>query len=178
MIATSDNGQPPVEGAEPPKALARIVNPTMKALLRSPLHWPLSRHLMLLSFRGRKTDKTYEVVVGRHELDGALLVPTGTTGRRWRLNFRGGAPAEVTIEGRRHGGRGELVEDPEEVTRVYQLLLGQIGLKNARRLGLTVNVNRRPTDDELKATLAGRGVVRIELEKGGGGLAGRARVRA
>lgn len=164
VVETSDNGQPPVEVAEPPEALARVVNPVIKALLRSPLHRPFSSHLMLLSFRGRKTGRTYEVVVGRHEIDGALVVPTGTTGRKWRLNFRGGAPAEVMIEGKRRRGRGELIEDSEEVTRVHQLLLGRVGLKNARRLGLTVNVNRRPTDDELKATLAGRGVVRIELE--------------
>ena len=52
---------------------------------------------MLLAFRGRKSGKTYEVVVGRHEVNGALLVPTGTTGRRWRVNFRGGTSAEVTL---------------------------------------------------------------------------------
>ncbi len=164
MIEASDIGQPPVEGAEPPEVLARVVNSTMKALLRSPLHWPFSRHLMLLSFRGRKTGRTYEVVVGRHEVDGALLVPTGTTGRRWRLNFRGGAPVEVTIGGRRRRGRGELIEDLDEVARVHRTLLGRVGLKNARRLGLRVKVNRRPTDDELKVNLAGRGMIRIELD--------------
>ena len=173
MIETSDTGQAPVEGTEPPEVLARFVNPAMKALLRSPLHLLCSRHLMLLSFRGRKTGRTYEIVVGRHEVNGALLVPTGITGRKWRLNFRGGAPAEVTIEGRRLRGRGELVEDPEEVARIHQLLLDRIGLKNARRLGLRVKVNREPTHDELKAPLTGRGVVRIELHSGGGGPADR-----
>lgn len=164
MSATSNNGQPPVEGAEPPEALGRVVNPVIKVLLRSPLHRAFSRHLMLLAFRGRKSGKMYEVVVGRHEVDGALLVPTGTTGRLWRLNFRGGTTTEITLGGVRRRGWGELIEEPNEVARIHQLLLGQVGLKNARRLGLTVNVNRRPTDDELKTTLAGRGVVRIELE--------------
>ncbi len=163
-LESSDIGQPPVEGVEPPKALARVVNPTVKALLRSPLHWLFSRHLMLLSFRGRKTGSTYDIVVGRHEVDGALLVPTGTTGRRWRLNFRGGAPTEVMIEGRRLSGRGELIEDPDEVARLHQLLLGRVGLNNARRLGLRVNVDRQPTHDELKVPLAGRGMISIELD--------------
>jgi hypothetical protein len=153
----------PVEGAEPPEKLANVVNPLMKALLRSPLHRLVSSHLMLLSFKGRKTDRVYTVVVGRHEFEGTLMVPTGTTGRRWRLNFRGGAPAVVTIEGKRRHGWGELVEDPEEVSRVHELLLDRAGLKNARRLGLRVNAYRRPTRDELKTVLAGRGVVRIEL---------------
>ena len=164
MSATSNNGQPPVEGAEPPEALGRVVNPVIKVLLRSPLHRAFSRHLMLLAFRGRKSGKMYEVVVGRHEVDGALLVPTGTTGRLWRLNFRGGTTTEITLGGVRRRGWGELIEEPNEVARIHQLLLDRIGLKNARRLGLKVNVNREPTDDELKSTLAGRGVVRIELE--------------
>jgi len=164
VITKSDNGRPPVEGAEPPEALARIINPLIKLLLRSPLHRPLSRHLMLLAFRGHKSGKRYEVVVGRHEVDGALLVPTGTTGRRWRLNFRGGTSVEVTLGSSRRRGRGELVEEPDEVARIHQLLLGRIGLRNARRLGLRVNVDREPTDEELKVPLASRGVVRIELD--------------
>ena len=164
MTTTSNDGQPPVEGAEPPEALARVVNPIMKALLHSPLHRPFSKHLIVLAFKGRKTGKMYEVVVGRHELGGALLVPTGTTGRRWRLNFRCGTSVEVTLEGSRWRGWGELIEEPDEVTHVHRLLLRRIGLKNARRLGLRVNVDREPTTDELKVPLESRGVVRIHLE--------------
>ncbi len=160
--------RPPVEGAEPPERLAKVINPLVKALLRSPLHRLVSEHLMLLTFSGRKTGSTYTVVVGRHEVNAALVVPTGTTGRRWRLNFRGGAPVVVTIEGRRRRGRGELMEDPEEVARVHELLLDRLGLKNARRLGLRINVDRWPSRDELEAVLAGRGVVRVELEEAPG----------
>lgn len=159
------NQRAPVEGAEPPEKLAKIVNPVVKALLRSPLHRLVSKHLMLLTFSGRRTGSTYTVVVGRHEVNGALAVPTGTTGRRWRLNFRGGTPVVVTIEGRRWPGQGDLVEEPEEVARVHELLLDRLGLKNARRLGLMVNVDRWPTRDELKAVLTGRGVVRVELDE-------------
>ena len=164
MITTSEEGRPAVEGAEPPSTLAKVVNPLMKVLLRSPLNRPFSRQLMLLAFRGRKSGKRYEVVVGRHEVGGALLVPTGTTGRQWRLNFRRGTSAEVTLGDNRRCGWGELIEDPDEVARIHRVLLGRLGIKNARRLGLRVNVDREPTDEELKVPLAGRGVVRIELD--------------
>ena len=125
----------------------------------------LVKHLMLLTFAGRKTGKTYTVVGGRHEVNGDLLVPTGTTGRRWRLNFRGGAPVFVTLEGRRREDRGELMEDPEEVIRLNELLLDRVGLQNVRRLGLKVNEDRRPTSGELRAVLSGRGLIRIELDE-------------
>lgn len=159
--------QPPIEGVEPPEKLAELINPIVKALLLSPLHWLVGKHLLLLTFTGRKSGRTYQVVVGGHEVDGNLVVTTGTTGRKWRLNFRGGLPVLVTIEGRERHGRGELIEDPEEVARVHELLLERDGLKNARRLGLKVNVDRRPTREELKAVLVGRGVIRIELNANG-----------
>lgn len=159
----SPNKRPPVEGAEPPEKLAKVVNPMIKALLRSPLYRLVSKHLMLLSFKGRKTGRTYTVVVGRHEVDGALVVPTGTTGRRWRLNLRG-APVVVTIEGRCRHGRGKLVEDPDEVARLHELLLDRVGPKSAAS-GLDGERGRKPTRDELKAILVGRGVVRVELEE-------------
>ncbi len=60
------------------------------------------------------------------------------------------------------------VEDAEEVTRVYRVLLDRVGLENARRLGLKVNERRSPTGDELKVALAGRGVIRIELDETSG----------
>ena len=66
------------------------------------------------------------MVVGRDEVNGKLLVPLATTGRRQRLNLRGGAPVEVTAGGRLRRGRGELVEDPEEVARVHEVLLGRV----------------------------------------------------
>ena len=161
----SSREPPTVEGAEPPEKLAKLVNPIVKALLLSPLHRLVSKHLMLLTFTGRKTGRTYNVVVGRHEVVGHLVVTTGTTGRRWRLNFRGGVPVVVTMEGRARHGWGELVEDPEEVARVHEFLLERVGPKNARRLGLKVNVDRIPTRDELKTILSGRGVISIELDE-------------
>ena len=155
------DGRPPVEGAEPPKALARVVGPVLKALLCSPLHRLVSEHLMLLAFAGRKSGKRYEVVVGRHELDGALVVPSGS---RWRLNFRGGAPVEVVLGGTRRSGRAELIEDPDELVLVYESLLNRVGTNNAQRVGLRVNVDREPTRDELKAALVGRSAVRVVLD--------------
>ena len=49
------------------------------------------------------------------------------------------------------------------MARIHRLLLGRVG-KNARRLGLRVNVDREPSDEELKVPLAGRGVISIELD--------------
>ena len=161
MRVRDGDGRPPVEGVEPPKALGRVIGPVLRALLRSPLHALVSEQLMLLSFAGRKSGKPYEVVVGRHEMGGVLLVPSGS---RWRMNLRGGAPVAVTLGGRRRSGHAELIEDPDGVARAYEELLGRIGLKNAQRVGLRVNVDREPTREELKAALADHGAIRVTLD--------------
>ena len=162
MTARDQNGRPPVEGVEPPKALGRVVGPVRGALLRSPLHGLVSGRLMLLAFTGRKSGKRYEIVVGRHEQGGGtLLVPTGS---RWRSNLRGGAPVEVTLGGRRRSGRAELVEDPDGVARLYEKLFRRVGAENAQRVGLRVNVDREPTREELKAALADHGAIRVQLD--------------
>ncbi len=88
------DGRPPVETAEPSKALGYVIGPVMGALLRSLLHWLVSRHLMLLIISGRRTGKRYEVVVGRHELGDVLVVPSAG---KWRFNLRGGVPVEVML---------------------------------------------------------------------------------
>ena len=161
MTVGNQGVRPPVEGVEPPEALGRIIGPVMKALLRSPLHGLVSRYLMLLAFTGRKSGKRYEVVVGRHELGGVLVVPSGS---RWRLNLRGGAPVEVMLGGIRKAGHAELVEDPDEVARVYEDLLDRLGAENAQRVGLKVNVDRKPTREELKAALVDHGAIRVRLD--------------
>jgi hypothetical protein len=39
------------------------VNVMVRALLRSPLHWTMSRNTMLLAITGRKTQRVYQVPV-------------------------------------------------------------------------------------------------------------------
>ena len=72
---------------------------------------------------------------------------------------------EVMLGGIRRAGRAELVEDPDEVALVYEALLKRVGLKGAQRVGLRVNVDRKPTREELKAALAGHGAIRVMLER-------------
>ncbi len=57
---------PTEEAVKPPlpRWAYRIVNPVMATILRSPLHWLLSDALLLLSFRGHKSDKPYTIPVG------------------------------------------------------------------------------------------------------------------
>ena len=71
--------------------LLRAWNPFMKVILRSPLHWPLSRWFAVLSWTGRKSGRRYSTPVSYVLNDSAAYV---TTGDRWWHNVEGGGPVD------------------------------------------------------------------------------------
>jgi F420H(2)-dependent quinone reductase len=156
----SASEKPPVESGQPPPLVIRLLNPILRALLRSPLHRPLSKQFMLLTVTGRKTGRIYTIPVGRHELAGTLVVYAAGS---WRRNLRGGAPVRVTVDGRERTGYAELEENPDQVAQAYKARLDSLGVANARQLGLKVNVGRSPTAEEIKPTVAQRGIATIRL---------------
>jgi hypothetical protein len=155
--------RPAVEGRNPPAWTTALGNPLLHWLLtRSRPPKALTKELMVLRFRGRTTGKPYELVVARYDLDGTMFT---TTKRRWRFNMRGGAEVELVLEGHRRPARAVLVEDPDEVARIYLRLLERVGHRRASRVGLRVNVDRLPTVEELRVAVveAGLALIRYEL---------------
>jgi len=68
-----------------PRILFKLLNPLMKFILNSPLHQGLSKHVMILSFTGRKTGKRYNTPVAyAWEGDHVIVV----TYSPWRNNFK------------------------------------------------------------------------------------------
>ncbi len=148
----------PVESAEPPRALLRVVNPILRAILRSPLHRLASGQMMLLTVTGRRTGNTYTIPVGRHQsADGALLISAGGA---WRHNLRGGADVRVTLDGRERAAHAELEEDPARAAELFREMLAR---SNERMLAVKVNVKRPPTAAEIEPALADRGVAYLRL---------------
>src|SRR5262249_54080414 len=119
---SGSHARPPVEDARPPRAVLRIVNPIIRAILRSSLHRPLSKQLMLLSVRGRRTGRWVRVPVGRYEFNDTLLV---SVSGRWRHNLRGGA--SVTLDGRERVGYAEVIDNAEDVVQIFKTLLDRVG---------------------------------------------------
>ncbi len=77
MTTTNDSKRPPAGDAgtkPPPLWLFRALNPLMRALLRSPFHGLLSGMLMLLSYTGRKSGRTYTIPIGYFDWDAGELM--------------------------------------------------------------------------------------------------------
>lgn len=150
--------RPPVESHMPPPTILHVVNPILRALLRSPLHRLLSRKLALLTVTGRRTGRQYTIPIGRHEDDGEFLVSVSGS---WRYNL--GAPVRLTIEGRELVGHADVEDDPDQVAQTFKMLYDRYGPSSASLLGLKVWVDRAPTADEFRPAVADRWIARIRL---------------
>jgi hypothetical protein len=104
----------------PPDLIYKIVNPTLKFLLYSPLHGLMSKRLMVLNFQGRKSGKPYSIVVGYHAEGDTVLV---TTQARWAKNLAGGAPVHLRLRGRKRSGTAQLLTDIDAMSAAYATLL-------------------------------------------------------
>lgn len=116
--------------SHPPTAVLRIVNPFLKVLLRTPLRGPAGKELMVVSFTGRKSGRTYSIPLSAHHIDDDLYAITGA---RWKNNFRGGATAEVLYEGTTATVRGELINDHAAVADLAHRASQAYGAKRAQR---------------------------------------------
>jgi hypothetical protein len=140
--------QPPaVTVAHPPAGILRAVNPLLRVLLRTPVMGAARKAMMVLSFTGRKSGRRYSIPVSAHRIDHDLYALAGAP---WRLNFRGGAPAEVLHDGKSTTMHGELIEDPSAVADLSRRCAESYGVKGAQRMmGLKFRDQHLPTVEEF-----------------------------
>jgi hypothetical protein len=92
--------------------LMNLANVPMRLLLQLPFATPLSRQLMLIYVRGRKTGQIYRQPVS-YVRDGETLLTPG--GGRWKLNLRDGECIRIRLAGRDRLARPDLVKDGNEI---------------------------------------------------------------
>ncbi|GAS88698.1 hypothetical protein [Mycolicibacterium brisbanense] len=138
---------PAVTVAHPSAMMLRIVNPAMRLLLRTPLAGPARNQLMVVTVRGRKTGRQYEIPLSAHRIDNTLYALTEAA---WKNNFRDGAPAEVLHDGKTTTMRGELIEDRATVADLFHRCAESYGAKRAQRMmGMAFRDQRVPTLEEF-----------------------------
>ncbi len=79
-------------------------------LLRSRLHWLLSRSLMVLTYRGHHTGHRHELPLQYVDHGGRLIVWAGTPeAKTWWRNFTSPRDVELTLRGRTVLGRANII---------------------------------------------------------------------
>lgn len=130
-----------IRSSVPSRRVLRMINPSVSAILRSPLH-PMLSNRLLLTFTGRKTGKQFTIPVG-YTCEGDTL--TLFSSKSWYKNLRGGRVA-MHLQGRGRTGRAEVIEDRGAVLNAAERLVAKYGFKEAgRRVGLALDTSPPPS---------------------------------
>jgi hypothetical protein len=139
-------------------AFKYLLNPLMRALLRSPLHRLVSAHLLLLTFTGRKSGRQFTTPVGYTRDGDDLLL---TTESPWWRNLLGGAEVTVRLLGRQLAARAEVESDPLAMARLVQRELAEKGPGYVRRRYRLKLETGEPALAELQEATRGTVLVRV-----------------
>jgi len=143
-----------------PATVPPSVNSAMKFVLRSPLHGVVSRTVLLITFTGRRSGKSFTTPVS-YSHDGDQVVIFTHAG--WWRNLRGGAPVTLRIQGRDFQGRAEPVaEDKQAVTEALGKHLRKVR-SDARYYSVTFDEAGNPRSEEVENGAQSAVMIRVRL---------------
>jgi len=136
------------------------VTSTMKFILRSPMHGMVSKTMLLITFTGRKSGKTYTTPVD-YSQDGDQV--TIFTHANWWKNLVGGAPVTLRMRGRDLQGIAEPVaEDKGAVAAGLMEHLRKVP-SDAKYYGVTFDDQKNPRAEEVEKAAQSAVMIRVRL---------------
>ncbi len=120
----------------------RVINPLVRALLRSPAHRVMSRGVLLLSYTGRRSGRRITLPVQYARADQSLILwPAHHDRKRWWRNLQPPAPVRLRVAGRElHGTAQVLVDDTAQIAEALTIFLARF--PSARRaLGVSADAS-------------------------------------
>lgn len=108
-----------------PEPLFKFINPVVRILLNSPIHFLLSKSLMLITFTGRNSGRRFTTPV-RYVREDKIVRCFTSAGNQWWRNLRGGANVVLRIEGKNASYHATSVENnPTEVKKWLMFYLAK-----------------------------------------------------
>ena len=130
-------------------------------VLRLPFPTPMSRRLVLLTYTGRKSGRSYTVPVSYVEQGDTLLIPGGGA---WKKNLEHGSPVRVRLRGSERSASPEVIRDIDEVERLVAFMMAA-NPAVSRFIGVPREVDGRPNREKLELVVRGGfAVVRLRLD--------------
>jgi hypothetical protein len=144
------------------RRVLKLAGPLLRLVLRSPVHWPASRRLLLLSITGRRTGTVYTFPVGYHR-DGDLIKIVSA--RTWWRNLSDrDAPVTVWLRGRRRTGTGRAYHGDDTVAAELPGFL-QRNPSLARMYGIPRRPDGGYDPGDVRAAAAHVAVVHVTLQE-------------
>lgn len=142
-----------------PDFLFVVINPLMRLLLRSPLHGVLSDSIVLISYSGRRSGKSYSTPVRYVRMDDRIRCYS-THDTQWWRNLRDGARVRMLTSGSEHEYRTEVIEN--DPPRIRAALEHYFGLYPEDAVYHDVRIDRAGQPDPQQLTAAAEHAVVVE----------------
>ena len=137
-----------------------FVNRAMKFVLHSPVHSMVSKTVLLITFTGRKSGKSFTTPVSYSQTDDQVFIFTHAA---WWKNLRSGAPVTLCLQGREVRGLAEPVaEDKQAIAAGLTAHLRKVP-SDARYYRVTFDNNQNPRADEVMKAVQTVVMIRIQL---------------
>jgi deazaflavin-dependent oxidoreductase (nitroreductase family) len=143
-----------------PPTIPPYVNSAMKFFLRSPLHGLVSKTVLLITFTGRKSGKTFTTPVSYSQVDGQVTIFTHAD---WWKNLRGDAQVTLRIRGQEFQGRPEPVaENKQAIAAGLAAHLRKVP-SDARYYSVTFDDQGNPRLEEVEKAVQTVVMVRVRI---------------
>jgi deazaflavin-dependent oxidoreductase (nitroreductase family) len=150
----------PVEHSKP-RQPPKLANTIVKWLLRSPLHGSVSKQIMLVTFRGRKSGKLFNTPVGYMREGQSVIF---FTDHSWWKNLVNGAPVTLHIQGKKLEGTSQVVfDDKEQIARELQSYIEQRPAA-ARAYSISLDSNGKADPETVHQAAQRFVLVRVTLQ--------------
>lgn len=137
-----------------------FVNKAMKFVLRSPVHGMVSKTILLITFTGRKSGKTYTTPVSYSQSGDQVSIFTHAT---WWKNLRNHMPVTLRIRGQEIQGFAEpVVEDKQAIAAGLEDHLRKVP-SDARYYGVTFDSQGNPGTGQIEKAVQTVVMVRVQL---------------
>jgi hypothetical protein len=137
-----------------------IVNKAMKLVLRSPVHGLVSKSVLLISFSGSESGRTYTTPVSYSQNDNRVTIFTHAV---WWKNLRSVTPVTLRILGREIRGLAHPVaEDKQAVASGLEAHLKKVP-SDARHYGVTFDDLGNPKAEEVVKAVQTVVMIRVWL---------------
>jgi len=141
-------------------AIPPYVNSAMKFVLRSPMHGMISKTILLITFTGRMSGKTYTTPVDYSQDDDQVYIFTHAD---WWKNLRGGAPVSLRIRGQELQGLAEAIaEDKGAIATGLAAHLHKVP-SDAKYYSVTFDDHKNPRIEEVEQAAQTVVMIRIRL---------------
>ena len=142
--------------------LYRVLNPMVRALLRSPLHSLISHNTMLIHYRGRRSGRSFVLPVSYAREGDELIAFAGRESKWWR-NLKDGPVVELRVAGRTLRARASVETRRRAMIQADLTTFLTAVPRDAMPAGVKLEADGTPNQADVEAAIEGLAAVRLRL---------------